>query len=345
MKHMKKIVALCLAAFMAVGLLAACGSSSSDSSSTGNADASAEKDTSDIKIGLLLSGSSNDGGWSQLAADGVKEAAEALGCSYDFSENLASTDFESTMRGYADAGYDIIVAHGAEFLDTSKLVAPEYEDVMFINTSAQNGQTPNLAAIDFGSYQTGYLTGMALGLVSENGKIGVVCGMEGDTTVVCNNALIDGAMAVNDKVTKDSVQIVYTGSYDDQLKAKQAAQELINSGCDAISENADRAGIGAIQQCEESGVPNIVCATDYSDEGDTVGLCVYQDVAHGIAVAIEEAAAGTLDISDGATNMAAAEGVVCMTDFKGDILSEDAQATLKQAYEDAVAGKYLEKED
>ena len=372
---LRKILALCMAATMIVALTA-CGSSSAapaeeaeeaveeaaeeeaeEPEAEPEAEAEAEEeaaeeepaeeavDASSLKMGLLLSGSANDGGWSQLAADAFNAAAEEYGCETNYSESLAATDFESTMRGYADAGYNIIVAHGAEFLDTSKLVAADYPDVQFINTSAMEGQAPNLAALDMGSYQTGALTGFVAGLASDSGKIGIIGALEGATTVLCFEATETAAKAANPNA---EVTIVYTGSYDDQLKAKQAAQELIEQGCDVIIENADYAGIGAIQYCDEAGVVNIAQATDYRSEGESVMICINQDVNHGIQVAIEKAIEGTLESSDGATMMAAAEGVVIPTDYNGkfaDKLTDEQKALFQKVVDEANAGGLLNEED
>ena len=64
---MKKVIALVLSLVMVLGLLAGCGNKQSDSDKKKD-----EKDYSNVKIGVMLSGSANDGGWSQMAADAAK---------------------------------------------------------------------------------------------------------------------------------------------------------------------------------------------------------------------------------------------------------------------------------
>lgn len=154
---MKKVIALVLSLVMVLGLLAGCGNKQNDSDKKNDG-----KDYSNVKIGVMLSGSANDGGWSQMAADAAKAASKDYpGSTVNYSESISATDFESTMRGYADAGYTIIVSHGAEFLDAAKLVSKEYPNITFICTSAQSGQEPNLTGIDFATYQLGFLNGAA----------------------------------------------------------------------------------------------------------------------------------------------------------------------------------------
>ena len=131
---MKKVIALVLSLVMVLGLLAGCGNKQNDSDKKNDG-----KDYSNVKIGVMLAGSANDGGWSQMAADAAKAASKDYpGSTVNYSESISATDFESIMRGYADAGYTIIVSHGAEFLDAAKLVSKEYPNITFICTSAQS---------------------------------------------------------------------------------------------------------------------------------------------------------------------------------------------------------------
>ena len=100
---LKKIVALALTSVMAISLLTACGSSASSSeaapaeskeesavesvaeSSAEETAESAEMDYSALKIGVMLSGSANDGGWSQMGADAAGAAAEKYGCEVNYT--------------------------------------------------------------------------------------------------------------------------------------------------------------------------------------------------------------------------------------------------------------------
>ena len=54
---MKKVIALVLSLVMVLGLLAGCGNKQNDSDKKNDG-----KDYSNVKIGVMLSGSANDGG-------------------------------------------------------------------------------------------------------------------------------------------------------------------------------------------------------------------------------------------------------------------------------------------
>ena len=365
---MKKYIGLLLILVLAVGLLAGCGSSTTASPSPSaaapspsaaapsdsavpspsesaapapSAAASAAPDYSQMKIGLLLSGSAKDGGWSQMAADAATTVKDKYGCTVNFSESTPATDFESTMRGYADAGYNIIVSHGSEFLDAAKQVSKDYPDIKFICTSASSGQEPNLTAVDFGSYQFGFLVGAAAALASDNNTIGIVCASQDGSAKDWNDGVADGAKYIE---ADAKTIIVCTGSWDDALKAKQAVDALQQQGCDTITQNCDAAGIGAIQESQELGLMNIGAVSDQSSYGDCVMISVLQDSKLGIEAAIAEAVEGNLKA--GAVNMDAAHGVITLTGYTGKYagkLTADQKAKLQDLWQQAKDGADLSK--
>lgn len=352
---MKKLSAFLICLALLGGILAGCSStapaaspsaggpapasespqaSPSPSASAGSATPAA--DYSKLKIALMLSGSAKDGGWSQMAADAATTIKDKYGCTVNFSESIPTTDYESTMRGYADAGYNIIVSHGAEFLDTAKLVAPSYPKTTFVCTSAGSGQEPNLTGIDFATYQLGFLNGAACAMASDNKKIGAVASNEISSLVAWAKGVVEGAKYID---PSSQVTTIYTGSYDDPLKAKQAVDALQQKGCDTITQNADACGVGAVQESSALGLINVGAVSDQRTLGDNCFISVTQDAKLGIEAAIDKAVQGTLKA--GFVNMGAAEGVIALTDYSGKYANKltDAQkATLKELWQKSYDG-------
>jgi len=127
---------------------------------------------------------------------------------------------------------------------------------------------------------------------------------------------------------------VYTGSFDDQLLAKQAVVALEQQGCDVITQNADACGIGAIQQCDEDGLMNVGAVSDQTKDGESCFVSVMQDAALGITIAVEKAIEGSLPAD--ANVMGADVGVITLTDYSGkyaDIFSDEQKATLEDLWE------------
>lgn len=342
---MKKLFALLLSLTLVAGLLAGCGSSDADADTntetgTGTEETGDTADTadySDVKIGLLLSGSANDGGWSQMAAEAAAAASEKYpGSTVNYTESLASTDYESTMRGYADAGYTIIVSHGAEFLDAAKLVSQEYPDITFICTSAQSGQEPNLTGIDFATSQLGFLNGAACAMASETKKIGAVGSNEIDSIIAWAEGVEAGAKYIDPEC---EVTTVYTGSYDDALKAKQAVDALQQQGVDIVTQNADACGVGAVEECDALGLMNVGAVSDQTSLGESCFISVIQDAQLGIETAIEEAIDGTLE--PGFVSMGASVDVIRLSDYSGiyaDVLTDEEKATLQDLWQQSYDG-------
>lgn len=349
---MKKVFAFALSLMMVVSLLAGCGGSGGsgnppasgggDTQQPGDAQTSSgDTDYSNVKIGLMLSGSANDGGWSQMAADAANAAAEKYpGATVNYSESIPATDFESTMRGYADAGYTIIVSHGAEFLDAAKLVSQEYPDITFICTSAQSGQEPNLTGIDFATFQLGFLNGVACAMATETKKIGAVGSNEIDSIIAWADGVRAGAQYVDPEC---EVITVYTGSYDDALKAKQAVDALQQQGVDIVTQNADACGVGAVQECDALGLMNVGAVSDQTLLGESCFISVIQDAQLGIEVAVEQAIEGTVE--PGFVSMGASAGVITLTDYAGkyaDLLTDEEKTTLQDLWQQSYDGVDLE---
>ena len=339
---MKKLLGLILTLAMTLCLLAGCGGKDTAQSSSGGCGDSAS-DYSDVKIGIVLSGSSKDGGWSQMAADAAQTASDKYpGSTVTYSESVASTDYESTIRGYADAGYTLVVAHGAEFLDTVQLVAKDYPDTHFINTSAQEDKVEdidNVTGIDFATYQMGFFCGAACAMATDTGKIGAIGSNEIDSIIAWDNGVIDGAKYI-DATTE--VITIYTGSYDDALKAKQAVDALKEQGCDIITQNADACGVGAVQQCDELGLMNVGAVSDQTSLGESCFVSMKQDAQYGIEMAIEEAIEGNLP--SGFVSMGADVEVNTISDYSGiyaDKLTDEQKAEIQDLWQQAHDGADL----
>ena len=95
---MKRILVYVLS-LCTVLLLFGCGQNNvQQNTSQGNDGNSSEK----LKVALCLTGPANDGGWCQLAYDGLTAAGEQYGVEFSYTENLQTTDMEAALTDYAD---------------------------------------------------------------------------------------------------------------------------------------------------------------------------------------------------------------------------------------------------
>jgi len=157
-----------------------------------------------------------------------------------YIENIPElqADAERAIRGYAEEGYNLIVAtsfgHGPAVL----AVAPQFPDIQFIHISGY--QTADNVSTGFGKIEEPrYVTGFVAGKMAETGKIGYVAAFPIPEVIRGINAFTLGAQAANPDVT---VQVVWTNTWYDPQAESAAAQSLIDLGVDVVAQHQDTAG-------------------------------------------------------------------------------------------------------
>src|SRR5580692_5150764 len=103
-------------------------------------------------VALLLSGVVTDGGWSQLAFDGLQDLKSQGAFKTAYAENITLAQMDQVARGYSDDGFDLIIGHGVEFSSTLLEVAPDYPRQRYFVTTfrPQPSVPPNLMYVNMG---------------------------------------------------------------------------------------------------------------------------------------------------------------------------------------------------
>ena len=122
---------------------------------------------SGLKIAGLFPGPISDQGWNMMAYNAFKAAEKEYTAEIAYTERTPVSDFEEIFRGYAQAGYDIIVGHGFQFGDAAKKVAKEFSNTIFIVTSTDISQEPNLASFRTNDPEAGFIQGVVAALLTE----------------------------------------------------------------------------------------------------------------------------------------------------------------------------------
>ena len=262
---MKRILVYVLS-LCTVLLLFGCGQNNvQQNTSQGNDGNSSEK----LKVALCLTGPANDGGWCQLAYDGLTAAGEQYGVEFSYTENLQTTDMEAALTDYAAQGYDLIFGLGFQFGDPALSVAEKYPDVKFIvfegDVSAEN-----VLSCKISNEQSRYLLGYLAARLSESGVVGFVAGPAQPSIIKPAEAFKLGAKAANPDV---KVLVTYCESFTDVALAKEAAIAMLDQGADVIGHGANTAGTGAIKACEERGKMAMGAAADQNDIAPNTVVC------------------------------------------------------------------------
>lgn len=215
------------------------------------------------RVALILVGSISDGGWDQLAYQGLMDLKEE---GYDavFVENVAQARIPSVARGYADDGYDLIIGHGFQFGSAFVEMAPDYPDQYFFATTfaPEDVNVPNLAFIDLGYKEAAYVAGAFAAMISESKKVGFVGGDDNPVQQLMNKAFIAGAERT---VEGTQGMGIVTGDYHNAAKGKEAALTMIGNGADVIWHAAAVTGIGALQGAAGAGAKVIGCYSNQTE--------------------------------------------------------------------------------
>lgn len=222
-----------------VGLLAACGTAS-----TGDAGGDGGEDV--VRAAWVYVGPRSDGGWTEAHDRGrlavEEEFAEQV--ETDFVESIPEEPAAASraIENFAQKGYDIIFTTSFGFMDPTLEVAKKYPDIYFEHCSGF--KTAENMANYFGAMEEAkYLSGMVAGAASKSGFMGSVLAFPIPEVVRLTNAFLLGAREVNPKAR---MRVIFTSSWFDPQAEKQAAESLVDSGADVLSQDVDSPATGQV---------------------------------------------------------------------------------------------------
>ncbi len=202
--------------------------------------------SSKVKIALIVESTVDDKGWGQAMADAIKAVQKKYGpalVEFSYSEKMKPVDAGSAARQYASSGFDIVIAHGAQYKNLVLEMAEEFPKTSFaFGTSAEVGPK-NVFTYMPESEQTGYLNGLIAGMVTRSNIIGLVGPVDGGDAARYDRGFVLGVKAVNPKA---DVKVAHTGSFGDFVKAGELAQTHIKAGADVLTGSSQQA-LGALQ--------------------------------------------------------------------------------------------------
>lgn len=211
--------------------------------------AESKKNGTKVKIALIVESTIDDKGWCQAMHDGILEANKDLGgrIEYNYTEKMKPVDAGSAARKYIAQGYDIIIAHGAQYKNMILDLADEFPNVTFaFGTSAEIGPK-NVFTYMPESEETGYLSGIIAGMTTKVKKVGLVGPVDGGDAARYNRGFVLGVK----KVCLDAkIMIAHTGSFSDIVKAGEVAQSQIANGADVLTGSSQQA-LGALRAVAE----------------------------------------------------------------------------------------------
>jgi basic membrane protein A and related proteins len=213
---------------------------------------SAKPEQEPFKAAWIYVGPHNDGGWSQAHDAGRLKVQKALGSKVrtTYKENVpegpqAAQVIESLIRD----GNKMIFATSFGFQTAMVAAAKKHPDVFF-EMATGTATSKNMAEYFGASEDAIYLSGMAAGAATKKGTIGYVVPFAIPEVIRHANAFTLGAQATRPSA---KVRLVWTNSWFDPKKERQAAESLVAAGSDVIGQNVDSPSAG--QYAESRKIP------------------------------------------------------------------------------------------
>lgn len=241
-------VAVCVAASMGAG----CGSSSAGAKAAG--------EDGVPHIGIIFTEAGLGGNsFNDLALEGVKQAAQDYGITYDEVEPKSVSDEEIIQDDMAASGdYDLIICVGAEQVDTLTNVANAYPEQRFALLDA-TVDLPNVASYSCKEQEGAFLAGVLAALAKQeqvdeklgsDKTIGFIGGVDNPLINRFAAGYKAGAEYIDPQIR---VLVDYAGGFNDPTTAKTIANTFVEKGADIIFHASGASGMGMFQAAEEKG--------------------------------------------------------------------------------------------
>ncbi|MBC8231336.1 BMP family ABC transporter substrate-binding protein [bacterium] len=220
----------------------------------------ADKSQNPPKIGLILAtGGLGDRSFNDQSYWGASEAAKEIAKEsnkkaediLDYVEPTSIAEYEGFQRDFAGANeYNIIVCVGFDQAPILEEVAPDYPDQKFVVIDAV-ANAENVASILFNDWEEAFLCGAAAGMITRTGKVGIEGGMDIPLIRRFVQGFTQGALWVNQNMTKKDVLVRYVGTWDNPSLGKELALEMYTNA-DIIYGAAGKSHLGVFVAAEEN---------------------------------------------------------------------------------------------
>lgn len=229
--------------------LAACGSSGSDTAANSDQAAGGGSGKS-IKVGVLIPGFRQDGGFMESAANGVEKAKSDLQGKAEIKsiDQVSSADMQQALTTLASDS-DLVVSIGGQTDEALRQVVKSFPNTKFVEVGGPPDPEANLAMYDPKQAEIAFVAGALAAMESKTGKVQFLAGVEIPPIVNTANEFEKGA-----KYAKPSVTVVppgYTGDFEDVSKSKEAALAGIARGADVQYQILNTGLKGMLQAAHE----------------------------------------------------------------------------------------------
>ena len=198
---------------------------------------------------------------------GLDEAKALYGIEWEGFEWVTLEERERVFRNLATQGFDLILNTDSATYQPMVAAAADFPDVWFgITYGAPYDVTlpPNVFGIDPNTLDGAYLGGILAGGMTNSNKIGHPVAFIFPFMSATIEAFKMGAKSVN-----PDAQVIHleTFTWTDAVKGKEAAEALIDQGCDMLYHFAGAVDVGITQAAREHDLVTITSSSSPAAEG------------------------------------------------------------------------------
>ncbi|WP_082487632.1 BMP family lipoprotein [Leifsonia sp. Root112D2] len=246
-----------LAAAGVIALFAACAPAP-----TSNNESSGPKKSDFLPCMVSDAGGFDDHSFNQSSYEGLTSAAKDLGISFKKAESKNANDYGPNIQSMVDQNCSLIISVGFNLKDATEKAAKANPDIDFATVDDNEIKADNVRPIIFDTAQAAFLGGYAAASYSKTGVVGTFGGMQFPTVTIFMDGFADGVKYFNEQKKKD-VKVIgwnvdkqtgsFTGGFDANDTAKQAAKAIIDQNVDVLMPVGGPIYQSAAQAIKDSG--------------------------------------------------------------------------------------------
>ncbi|WGX97633.1 BMP family protein [Nocardioides sp. L-11A] len=216
------------------------------------------------RIAAIFSGPTTDADYNALGLEALK-AAEKDGAEVSYSESVAVPDIERVLQEYVADGFNVIWTHGSQFYEATAKIAKQNPDVRFIGEfdGEPEGQPENVWVIDRNFHTVFYPIGVLATNLTKSGKVGYLGGLSLPFSYSEVHAV---EQAIADSGKDVELNPVWSGDFNDTVKAQQLTSQLLSGGADVIVTSLNLGVVGAFKAVNDTAPGAAWVTVKYTDK-------------------------------------------------------------------------------
>ncbi len=288
-----------------------------------------------IKVGFVLVGPKNDGGWSQHHYESAKKMEAHFGDKVELvvQESVPEgADAERVMTQMALSGVDIVFTTSFGYMDGTINVGGKFPDVKFEHATGYK-TAPNVSNYSARFYEGRAVMGHLAGRMTESNQIGYIASFPIPEVIRGINSSYIHAKKANPDV---EMNVVWIFTWFDPAKEADATQALLDQGVDVVLAHTD--STAPLAKLQEAGALGFGQAADMAEYAPAPRISsIIDEWAPYYIERVQAVMDGTWESVS--TWHGIKDGMVGIGEFS-EVIPEDVRAEAQAMVDGIVAGTY-----